>query len=89
MSTHASTTANVTATLALFVALGGSATRPRRSPAGTVRNGTLTGSDVKNNSLRGADIRTARCARPTSGGDLPGRSAGAVSRRTQVSVPDD
>jgi uncharacterized protein YjbI with pentapeptide repeats len=90
MSTPRPTYANVTATLALFVALGGSAYAAATVTGRDVRNGTLTGSDVKNNSLRGADIRNRSLrAADFRAGALPRRTAGVVSRRTQVSVPDD
>jgi Collagen triple helix repeat (20 copies) len=51
--------ANVMATLALFVALGGSSYAALSVTGKNVKNGSLTGADVKNNSLRGSDIRTA------------------------------
>jgi Collagen triple helix repeat (20 copies) len=44
------------ATLALFVALGGSSYAAITITGGNVRNGTLTGKDLKNESVKGADI---------------------------------
>jgi hypothetical protein len=50
--------ATVLAALALFVALGGSATATTVAITGKqVKNGTLTGADVKNESLTGKDVR--------------------------------
>jgi hypothetical protein len=49
--------ANVVATLALFVALGGSATAALLITGKQVKNGSLTGVDVKNSSLTGGDVK--------------------------------
>ena len=49
--------ANVMATVAVFIALGGSSYAAITITGKNVKDGTLTGADVKNNSLRGADIR--------------------------------
>jgi hypothetical protein len=46
----------VTATIALFVALGGSSYAALTITGGNIRNGTVTGSDVKNESVKGRDI---------------------------------
>ena len=90
MSTRSPTYANVAATLALFVALGGSAYAAATVSGRDVRNGTLTGADVKNNSLRGADVRDRSLrAADFRSGDVPAGTTNVVSRRTQVSVPDD
>lgn len=56
------TYANVVATLALFIALGGASYAavklPKNSVGGAqVRNGSLTGADVKDRSLTPADVR--------------------------------
>lgn len=52
------TYANVVATLALFLALGGSAVATRTFLTGKdVQDGSLTGADVRNSSLTGADIK--------------------------------
>ena len=48
---------NVTATLALFVALGGTSYAAVKITGGDVRNGSLTGKDVKNGSLKSKDVR--------------------------------
>ena len=51
------TYANVTATLALFVALGGVSYAAVTITGKNVKNGSLTGADVKNNSLTGRDVK--------------------------------
>jgi hypothetical protein len=51
------TYANVVATLALFVALGGSSYAALTITGRNVRNSSLTGKDVKNNSLTGSDVK--------------------------------
>jgi hypothetical protein len=50
------TYANVTATLALFVALGGSSYAALNVGSEDVRDGSLTGRDVRNGSLAAADL---------------------------------
>ena len=54
------TYANVVATLALFIALGGSSYAALTVTGKDVRNGSLTGKDVKRNSLTGRQIREGR-----------------------------
>ncbi len=51
------TYANVVATLALFVALGGTGYAALTVTGKNVRNGSLTGKDIKNKSLTKKDIR--------------------------------
>jgi hypothetical protein len=51
------TYANVMATIAVFLALGGSSYAVVSITGRDVRNGSLTGADVKNSSLTGIDIR--------------------------------
>jgi hypothetical protein len=51
------TYANVVATLALFVALGGSSYAAIKVTGKNVKNSSLTGADVRNNSLTGKDIK--------------------------------
>jgi hypothetical protein len=51
------TYANVVATLALFIALGGSSYAALTVTGSNVRNGSLTGKDIKRNSLTGRHIR--------------------------------
>lgn len=52
--------ANVVATLALFIALGGSSYAALTVTGKNVRNGSLTGKDLKRNSLTGRQIREGR-----------------------------
>jgi hypothetical protein len=47
---------NVVATLALFIALGGSSYAAVTLTGANVRNGTVTGTDLKNESLKGGDV---------------------------------
>jgi hypothetical protein len=64
--------ANVTATLALFVALGGTSYAAATISGTDVRNGTLTGSDIKNESLKSGDIdNRSLLAKDFKSGQLP------------------
>jgi hypothetical protein len=47
---------NVAATLALFVALGGTSFAAVKLTGADVRNGTVTGSDLRNESVKGRDV---------------------------------
>jgi hypothetical protein len=58
------TYANVAATLALFLALGGSAYATLRVTGANVVDGSLTGADIRNGSLTGADIRNKSLTGP-------------------------
>jgi hypothetical protein len=49
--------ANVMATVAVFIALGGSSYAAIKITGKDVRNGSLTGADIKNGTLGGSDIR--------------------------------
>jgi hypothetical protein len=53
------TFANVTSVIALFVALGGTATAAVFVTGKNVKNGSLTGRDVKNKSLTGRDVKNS------------------------------
>ena len=57
------TYANVTATLALFVALGGSAYAGLTIDGGDVVDGSLTGRDIRNGSVAQVDLEQAVAAR--------------------------
>ena len=48
---------NLMATVAVFIALGGSSYAAVKVTGKDVKNGTLTGADVKNDSLTGRDVR--------------------------------
>jgi hypothetical protein len=52
--------ANVTATLALFIALGGSSYAALQLTGRDIRNNSVTGRDIHNNSLTGRDVRERR-----------------------------
>src|SRR3954454_12744760 len=54
------TYANVTASVALFVALGGGAYAAATIRTGNVVDGSLTGADIKNESLRSVDVSGLR-----------------------------
>jgi hypothetical protein len=58
--------ANVTATLALFVALGGTSYAAATISGSDVQNGSLTGSDIRNESLKSRDVDNGSL----TGGDL-------------------
>jgi hypothetical protein len=60
------TYANVVATLALFIALGGTSYAALTITGKNVKNGSLTGADVKNGSLTGADVKN----NSLTGGDI-------------------
>jgi hypothetical protein len=47
---------NVAATLALFIALGGSSYAAAGFTGANIRNGTLTGSDLEDESVKGRDV---------------------------------
>ena len=51
------TFANITSLLALFVALGGTATAAMLITGKNVKDSSLTGADIKNRSLTGKDVR--------------------------------
>lgn len=64
--------ANVVATLALFVALGGSATAAVLVTGKNVKDSSLTGKDVKNNALGSLDVKDGDLlAKDFKAGQLP------------------
>ncbi|MEA2412096.1 MAG: hypothetical protein QOC77_2657 [Thermoleophilaceae bacterium] len=66
------TYANVMATVAVFIALGGSSYAALTITGRQVRDGSLTGADVKNGSLTGTDVKDRSLrARDFRSGDLP------------------
>ena len=67
--------ANVTASLALFVALGGGAYAASTIDSADVVNGSLTGTDVKNESIRSRDVKALR-AKDFAAGQLPAGATG-------------
>jgi hypothetical protein len=66
--------ANVTATLALFVALGGTSYAAATISGSDVQNGSLTGSDIRNESLKSRDVDNGSL----TGGDLKNGSLRAA-----------
>jgi hypothetical protein len=79
------TYANVMATIAVFVALGGTsvaAVSLKRNSVGTsqIKNGSVTGADVKNNSLGGSDIKSLT-VKDFKGGKLPQGTQGPTGPR--------
>jgi hypothetical protein len=73
--------ANVTATVALFAAVGGGGAYAASAITGhDVRNGSLTGKDLRNNSVAGVDVRNrSLLARDFMAGQIP---AGAPGKGT-------
>ena len=70
--------ANVAATLALFVALGGTSYAALTVTGKNVKNSSLTGVDIKNSSLTTADIKdSSLLARDFKAGQLPAGPQGA------------
>jgi hypothetical protein len=69
--------ANLTATLALFLALGGTSYAALQITGSNVKNGTLTGSDIKNESLKSGDVDNGSLlAKDFKSGQLPAGPAG-------------
>ena len=64
--------ANVTASLALFVALGGTSYAALTITGNNVKNSSLTGADIKNSSLTTTDIKdSSLLAKDFKAGQLP------------------
>ena len=61
------TYANVMATAALFVALGGSAFAAAKITGKDIKDGTITGADIKNGSLLRADFKSGQLPRGAQG----------------------
>jgi hypothetical protein len=80
------TYANVMATLALFIALGGSSYAALRIGTKEVRNNSLLGEDIRNRTLRGEDILN----RSLSGRDLARNTVGGrqINESSLAAVPD-
>src|SRR5207249_3628614 len=90
------TYANVTATLALFIALGGGSYAAVTLPSNSVgtkqlRKNAVTSSKVRDNSLSGADINEQKLARVPSANNslkLGGRSPSAFQGRITWALVD-
>ena len=76
---------NVTATLALFIALGGTSYAVLNVDSGDVVNNSLRSADLRNNSVRSRDVRD----RTLRGRDLKrnGLGGGAIKESTLERVP--
>jgi hypothetical protein len=73
------TYANLMATIAVFVALGGGAYAAVTITSANVRNNSLTGADIRQNSLRSGDIRNGTLlARDFKPGQLPAGAGGRI-----------
>jgi hypothetical protein len=71
------TYANVVATLALFVALGGSSYAAIKITGKNVKNSSLTGRDIKNSSLTTSDVKNrSLLAKDFKTGQLPAGQSG-------------
>ena len=69
--------ANVMATLAVFVALGGSSYAALTVTSKTVRNNSLQSADIRNNTIRSADVRNGSLlAKDFRAGQLPAGAKG-------------
>ena len=81
------TYANVVATLALFVALGGSSYAALKVTGRDVKNNSLTGRDVKKDSLTGRHVRSITTGDVTDGSlQASDFAAGQVSRPLTFTV---
>ena len=69
------TYANVMATMAVFIALGGSAIAARYviTRSSQIKNGAVTGADVKDSSLAGADIKNKSLTASDFKGSIQGK----------------
>jgi hypothetical protein len=75
------TYANVVATLALFIALGGSSYAAITITGRNVRNGSLTTSDIRNHSLLSRDFKTGQLPAGKTGPQGPQGAQGAPGAR--------
>jgi hypothetical protein len=80
--------ANVVATLALFIALGGSSYAALTVTGSNVRDGSLTGKDIKRNSLTGRDIREGRLGAVPRARNAA-RLGGLTAQRLLLKCPPD
>ena len=82
---------NVVATLALFVALGGTSYAALTITGKNVRNNSLTGADIRNNTVRSADVKDrSLLARDFAARQLPSGApgpAGATGARGPAGRP--
>jgi type VI protein secretion system component Hcp len=81
------TYANVTSTVCLFIALGGSAYAAATVTGASVRNGTLTGADIKDHSLRSRDFKAGQLPRGPQGKQGPQGERGPAGDRGPAGAP--
>lgn len=81
---HGLTFSNATASLALFIALGGTSYAVTKVTSRDVQNNSLTSSDIKNSSLTGGDIKNRSLTAADFKGPLP---AGAAGRPGETGAP--
>src|SRR4051794_6938583 len=82
------TYANVTATIALFVALGGTAGAAVLMTGKNVKDGSLTGADIKNGSIATADVKDGGLlAKDFKPGELVGGARGATGPKGDTGSP--
>lgn len=82
--------ANVVASLALFVALGGTGYAAVTITGKDVKNNSLTGKDIKNSSLGGADVKNGSLlSKDFKAGQLPAGAPGAVGPQGAVGGKGD
>jgi hypothetical protein len=82
------TYANVLATVAVFIALGGTSYAALTITGRNVRNGSLTGRDVKNGSLGSVDVRDrGLLAKDFKPGELPAGPPGPVGPKADPGPP--
>ena len=81
------TYANVTSSVCLFVVLGGSAYAAVSVTGDNVRNGTLTGADIKDHSLRARDFRRGALPRGARGPQGPQGDRGPAGVRGPAGQP--
>ncbi len=79
--------ANVVATLALFVALGGSSYAALTLTGRNIKNGSLTAQDIKRDALGGKRIKESRLARVPRAGNAD-RLNGVTAARLLVKCPE-
>ncbi|MDP1848672.1 MAG: collagen-like protein [Solirubrobacteraceae bacterium] len=87
---HRLSYANVVASLALFVALGGTGYAAVTITGKNVKDGTLTGKDIKNSSVASADIKNGSLlTQDFKAGQLPAGAPGAPGQPGQRGAPGD
>jgi hypothetical protein len=82
--------ANVVASLALFIALGGTGYAAVTITSKNVRDGSLTGKDIKNGSVASADVKDGSLlSKDFKAGQLPAGARGAPGAAGAPGAPGD